>query len=414
MKDSINLVIISHAYVYAPYREKIEALAKYKDLKITLITPEFGLEGGGQKVYTTPYEGKSYTHIILPGYFTGKLNFFIFKNLKKTLSEINPDIIMLEEEYWTQVAAQVTYVTKKFLPQTQLILLSQENICHIWEEEGKSVYQKFRYQSFHLLEKFIIPKLDGLVFQFPEVWEDFEQRMLALKFKGIKGTFPQLGVDYDRFAKSVSIKKLKSIREKLNLESDIFVYGYIGRITKEKGIEDMIYALAGWNKPKTKVLIIGNGNSEYLEELHQLIEKLNLNHIINIHPAIPFDDIPAYFQILDISILLSHTTPIWKEQFGRVLVESMAAGTPVIGSDSGAIPLVIAKTGYIVMEKDILSIREALLESYSNKANYSKLSKLAQQRAAERFSYTAIAEQTYDFIKKIRAKSLLISQFNNL
>jgi glycosyltransferase involved in cell wall biosynthesis len=404
MKDSINLVIISHAYVYTPYREKIEALAKYKDLKITLITPEFGLEGGGQKVYTAPYEGKKYKHIILSGYFTGKLNFFIFKNLKKTLNEINPDIIMLEEEYWTQVAAQVTYVTKKFIPQTQLILLSQENICHIWEEEGKSVYQRFRYKSFHLLEKFIIPKLDGLVFQFPEVWQDFEQRMLALKFKGIKGTFPQLGVDYDRFAKSVSDNQIKFIREKLNIEPDTFVYGYIGRITKEKGIEDMIYALAGWNKPKTKVLIIGNGDAEYLEELHQLIEKLNLNHIINIHPAIPFDDIPTYFQILDISILLSHTTPIWKEQFGRVLVESMAAGTPVIGSDSGAIPLVIEKTGYIVMEKDILSIREALLEAYSNKAKYSKLSKLGQKRAAEKFSYTAIAEQTYNFIKEIRDK----------
>jgi glycosyltransferase involved in cell wall biosynthesis len=401
MKNSINLVIISHAYVYTPYREKIEALTKYQDLNITLITPEFGLEGGGQKVYTNPYQGKNYKHIILPGYFTGKLNFFIFKNLNKTLSEINPDIIMLEEEYWTQIAAQVTYVTKKFLPTTKLILLSQENICHIWENEAKSIYQKFRYSSFHLIEKFIIPKLDGLVFQFPEVWKDFEQRMLSLKFKGMKGTFPQLGVDYDRFAKPVSVKKLTSIREKLNLKQDTFVYGYVGRITQEKGIEDMIYALAGWNKPNTKVLIIGNGDTEYLEQLNQLIDKLNLNYIISIHQAIDFDDIPVYFQLLDISILLSHTTPIWKEQFGRVLVESMAAGTPVIGSDSGAIPLVIDKTGYIVLEKDILSIRETLLESYSNKAKYSKLSKLAQRRSAEKFSYTAIAEQTYNFIKKV-------------
>jgi glycosyltransferase involved in cell wall biosynthesis len=401
MKDSINLVIISHAYVYTPYREKIEALSKYKDLKITLITPEFGLEGGGQKVYTAPYQGKSYKHIILSGYFTGKLNFFIFKNLKKTLQSLNPDIILLEEEYWTQIAAQVTYITKKFLPQTKLILLSQENICHIWEKEGKSVYQKFRYKSFHLLEKFIIPKLDGLVFQFPTVWQDFEQRMLDLKFKGIRGTFPQLGVDYDRFSKKISPKKIKSIREKLNIETNTFVYGYIGRITKEKGIEDIIYALAGWDKPNTKVLIIGNGDTEYLEELNQLIRKLNLNYIISIHPAIPFDDIPTYFQILDISILLSHTTPIWKEQFGRVLVESMAAGTPVIGSDSGAIPLVIGKTGYIVMEKDILAIRESLMEAYSNKNKYKKLSKLAQQRAKDKFSYTSIAEQTYDFIQEI-------------
>lgn len=408
MKDATNLVIISHAYVYAPYRAKIEALAKYKDLNITLITPEFGLEGGGQKVYTTPYEGKAYKHITLSGFFTGKLNFFIFRNLKKTLQSLNPDIILLEEEYWTQVAAQVSYVTKKFLPETKLILLSQENICHIWEKEAQSPYQKIRYASFHLLEKFIIPKLDGLVFQFPEVWKDFEQRMLALKFKGLKGTFPQLGVDYERFAKPITPKKLNPIRQKLNIEDKDFVYGYIGRLTLEKGIEDMIYAFAGWNKPNTKVLIIGNGEEDYIENLKALIDKLNLNHIISLHPAIAFDDIPAYFQILDVSILLSHTTPIWKEQFGRVLVESMAAGTPVIGSDSGAIPLVIGKAGYIVIEKDILAIREALIEAYDNKSKYKKLVKLGQERAENEFSYTAIAKQTYDFIKKISISKLFM------
>lgn len=403
MKDKLNLVIISHAYVYAPYRAKIDALAEYTDLNITLITPEFGLEGGGQKVYSTPYEGKAYKHITLSGFFTGKLNFFVLKNLKKTLQNLNPDIIMLEEEYWTQIAAQVSYVTKKFLPKTKLILLSQENICHIWESEAKSLYQKFRYASFHLLEKFIIPRLDGLVFQFPEVWQDFDQRMLALKFKGLKGTFPQLGVDYDRFAKPAPASKIEDILNNLHIKAEDFVYGYIGRLTPEKGIEDMIYAFEGWNKPNTRVLIIGNGSEEYTNNLKTLIDNLNLNHIISIHPAIAFDDIPAYFQLLDISILLSHTTPIWKEQFGRVLVESMAAGTPVIGSDSGAIPLVVGETGYIVPEKNIISIREALNNAYTNKSKYIKLSKLAQVRAKKEFSYKAIAKKTYNFIQKIKS-----------
>lgn len=402
MKDVMNLVIISHAYVYAPYRAKVEALAEHKDLNITLITPEFGLEGGGQKVYASPYEGKAYKHIILSGLFTGKLNFFIFRNLKKTLQSLNPDIILLEEEYWTQVAAQVSYVTNKFLPKTKLILLSQENICHIWESEAKSPYQKIRYASFHLLEKFIIPKLDALVFQFPEVWQDFDQRMLALKFKGLKGTFPQLGVDYERFAKSTQATILNDIRKNLYIKAEDFVYGYIGRLTPEKGIEDMIYAFAGWHKPNTRCLIIGNGSDEYINTLKTLIDKLNLNNILSIHPAIKFDDIPVYFQLLDISILLSHTTPIWKEQFGRVLVESMAAGTPVIGSDSGAIPLVVGETGYIVPEKDILSIRESLNDAYTNKEKYVKLSKLAKSRSKKEFSYKAIAKKTYDFIQKIK------------
>jgi L-malate glycosyltransferase len=400
MKKSLNLVIISHAYVYSAYRAKIEALSEYHDLNITLITPEFGLEGGGQKVYAEQHEGKDYRHIILSGYFTGKLNFFVFKNLKSTLQSLNPDIILLEEEYWTQIAAQVTYITKSFFPQTKLILLSQENICHIWEKEAITPYQKFRYASFHFIEKYVLSRLDGLIFQFPEVWQDFENRVNALGFKRKRGTLPQLGVDYNRFA-NIS-PKLQSIRTELGLSDNTFVYGYIGRITPEKGIEDMIHAFENWDKDNTKLIIIGNGDAEYVNKIKQLVQTLKLEAIVIFKNAIPFEDIPAYFQLFNISLLLSHTTPIWKEQFGRVLVESMAAGTPVIGSDSGAIPLVIGDTGYIVAEQNIQAIRQALINAIENKNNYNTLSKLAQKRARTEFSYEAIAGKTYTFIQGIQ------------
>jgi glycosyltransferase involved in cell wall biosynthesis len=400
MKKSLNLIIISHAYVYSAYRAKIEALSEYHNLNITLITPEFGLEGGGQKVYAEQYEGKDYHHIILSGYFTGKLNFFVLKNLKSTLQSLNPDIILLEEEYWTQIAAQVTYVTKKFFPHTKLILLSCENMCHIWEKEGKTAYQKFRYTSFHFIEKYVISKLDGLIFQLPGVWQDFEKRIDKLGFKGKRGMLPQLGVDYNRFA-TISPKP-PEIRVELGLNDDTFIYGYIGRITPEKGIEDMIHAFENWDKDNTKLIIIGNGDEAYIESLKKIVHKLNLDKIIIFKNAIPFEDIPAYFQLFNISLLLSHTTPIWKEQFGRVLVESMAAGTPVIGSDSGAIPLVIGDTGYIVLEQNISAIRQALVEAFENKKKHKLLSQLAQARAKKEFSYEAIAHKTYDFIQEIK------------
>jgi glycosyltransferase involved in cell wall biosynthesis len=400
MKKSLNLIILSHAYVYSAYRAKIEALSEYHDLNITLITPEFGLEGGGQKVYAEQYTGEQYHHIILSGYFTGKLNFFVFKNLKSTLQSLNPDIILLEEEYWTQIAAQVTYITKKFFPHTKLILLSCENMCHIWEKEAETLYQKFRYTSFHFIEKYVISKLDGLIFQLPGVWQDFENRIDKLGFKGKRGILPQLGVDYNRFADNSP--KLQKIRAELSIDDNTFIYGYIGRIIPEKGIEDMIHTFENWDKDNTKLIIIGNGDAEYVNQIKQLVRTLKLDDIVIFKNAIPFEDIPAYFQLFNISILLSHTTPIWKEQFGRVLVESMAAGTPVIGSDSGAIPLVIGDTGYIVAEQNIQAIRQTLIEAFENKKKYTRLSQLAQNRAEIEFSYKAIALKTYAFLQEIQ------------
>jgi len=44
---------------------------------------------------------------------------------------------------------------------------------------------------------------------------------------------------------------------------------------------------------------------------------------------------------LDVLVLPSRSRSFWKEQFGRVLIEAMACGVPVIGSSSGEIPNVI-------------------------------------------------------------------------
>jgi glycosyltransferase involved in cell wall biosynthesis len=52
----------------------------------------------------------------------------------------------------------------------------------------------------------------------------------------------------------------------------------------------------------------------------------------------------AYAQ-LDVLVLPSHTTATWKEQFGRVIVEALSCGVPVVGSDSGEIPWLIGLTG---------------------------------------------------------------------
>ena len=60
---------------------------------------------------------------------------------------------------------------------------------------------------------------------------------------------------------------------------------------------------------------------------------------------IPHDEAARYLASFDVLVLPSETQPNWKEQFGRVVIEAMACGTPVVGSDSGAIPRLIESTG---------------------------------------------------------------------
>ncbi len=63
-------------------------------------------------------------------------------------------------------------------------------------------------------------------------------------------------------------------------------------------------------------------------------------------------------------VLPSHTTPTWKEQFGRVIVEALWCGVPVVGSDSGEIPWLIGLTGggLVFPEGDDAALAAALTE----------------------------------------------------
>jgi glycosyltransferase involved in cell wall biosynthesis len=68
----------------------------------------------------------------------------------------------------------------------------------------------------------------------------------------------------------------------------------------------------------------------------------------------------GWMAALDCLVLPSRTTPRWKEQFGRVLVEAMACEVAVVGSDSGEIPRVIGGGGVVFPEGDTAALGRGL------------------------------------------------------
>ena len=69
---------------------------------------------------------------------------------------------------------------------------------------------------------------------------------------------------------------------------------------------------------------------------------------VRIVTGVGHDRVPGYLNAMDLLAAPSQTTPRWKEQFGRMLLEAMAAGVPVVASDSGEIPHVVKDAGRVV------------------------------------------------------------------
>jgi glycosyltransferase involved in cell wall biosynthesis len=118
-----------------------------------------------------------------------------------------------------------------------------------------------------------------------------------------------------------------------------FTVGYAGRLVESKGLADLLAAVRELSAP-VELLIIGNG------ELRGELEGQPIpGSKVRVLSDLAHDQMAGGFAQLDVLVLPSHTTPTWKEQFGRVIVEALWCGVPVVGSDSGEIPWLIELTG---------------------------------------------------------------------
>jgi glycosyltransferase involved in cell wall biosynthesis len=94
---------------------------------------------------------------------------------------------------------------------------------------------------------------------------------------------------------------------------------------------------------------------------------------------------------LDTLVLLTRTTRAVREQFGRVIIEAQACGTPVIGSTSGAIPDVVGDGGWIVPERDCEGLRDLLNRLCSDPSLVQAKAVAARRNVESRFTYDRVA-----------------------
>jgi glycosyltransferase involved in cell wall biosynthesis len=112
---------------------------------------------------------------------------------------------------------------------------------------------------------------------------------------------------------------------------------------------------------------------------------------------------PSHDRQMDVLVLPSRTRPNWKEQFGRVLVEAMACGLPVIGSDSGEIPNVIGDAGLIFPEGQAGPLRDRLQRLMRDPGLVGTLSQRGRQRVLAHYTQARVAAQTYQVYRQILA-----------
>ncbi len=132
--------------------------------------------------------------------------------------------------------------------------------------------------------------------------------------------------------------------------------GYAGRLADHKGVDVLLEAVAGL--ADTELLVAGAGPAE--AALRDRASRSDLAGRVRFLGSLQDEALAAFYEGLDVLAVPSRTTAAWVEQFGRVAVEAMAYGVPVVASDSGALPDVVGAAGLLVPPGDAVALREAL------------------------------------------------------
>lgn len=184
-----------------------------------------------------------------------------------------------------------------------------------------------------------------------------------------------------------------------SLEDTIILF--VANLYWEKGIFDLIFAykklINECEGEKIKLLIAGKGKEK--NNIENTIRDLNLTHRIKLIGSYDYNNMPRIHNLADIFVLPSIPTPRWQEQFGYVLIESMACGKPIISTSCGSIPEVIGDAGIIIPPNDFLSLTSAIKELMIDINKSKTLGIIGRKRAESFFNSDNISAQ-FDNIYK--------------
>lgn len=288
------------------------------------------------------------------------------RELRSLLRDKRPDLVQVESEPETPVAAQVVRGAQRAGIPTVLFL--QDNV-------GRSLSWRGHWRRRRTLER-----VQGVIAGSDAAAELVRREQADLPVI----VLPQVGV-------AVATAPEHAYHEGLAI-------GYIGRLVPEKGVDTLLEALALNRGEPWHLILAGEGPER--ERLERRAGELRLSPRIRWVGALPPDQIARLWAELDVLVLPSRVSLEWREPVAHVLVEAMAHEVAVVGSDSGVIPEVIGDAGVVVPSGDVAALAQAL-RRVAQEGERQPFIRAGRARAMQRFSDDAIAERTIEFWRQI-------------
>ena len=347
----MKLLIIYHAGLVQDAKAIFREYAR-QGVDLTVIVPSTFHSSQGQQLTYSPGQDEAGHRFIPVPFRAGR---FAFGALFSAIKNAAPEVIHVFDEYSS------TYLTQAIICRNILF--------------GKKVpvfayaFQNIPFAAPPLIAGFSIKSFKRLIYSigYPLIFWYHNRNVAGVSgsnsqaLLNVKNCNPRAltklifwGVDFNDFG----AQDPAACKNLLHLPPDEKIIGYVGRLVEEKGLDVLIEATS--NIKHSRLLLVGGGDCQ--NELEKLAVKLGVKERVYFFNNVPRHELKTYYNAFDVFVLPSKTMPGWKEQYGRVLVEAMACGLPIVASSSGAISEVLAgyPRGAIFAEGDARNLAQKI------------------------------------------------------
>jgi glycosyltransferase involved in cell wall biosynthesis len=376
----MRLLVVSHSCVTSINQQIYAEIQKLTGWNITLLVPETWRDEFGNTLRTSKWPGFKVELIKTPVHANGSIIFHSYWiNLKRLLSQGAFSAIYVNHEPYGLSTAQLCWANNRYF-HLPFGFYSCQNIRKNYPPPF-GWFEKMVYNS----SRFAFPITNAVAG--------------VLRSKGYTGNLTVCPLPFDPHL--YRPRSEAEIPSRVQRDGGEVLIGYVGRIIEAKGLRTLVEALALLPRSGWRLVIVGAGPFE--REFEELIRSLGLAGQVLQLGFVPHEETPRYLAAFDLLVLPSETQPNWKEQFGRVIVEALACGTPVIGSDSGEIPNLILSSGggLVFPEQNAEAFTDKLRIMISDRALRERYANNGRQWAVRYASLPAVAAKMVGALEKV-------------
>lgn len=394
MSKKTKIAIISHALVVPVNQNRWKRLAQDKNYEVHLLVPRHWEQTwfAEKVVYETEEVHEGNFHVYpLPTTSVKSWGRYFFVSLDAKFLKIKPDLIYIihEERIW--IHHQIYLYKKFFAPNAKVIFFSMN---------ARGVPDRRFYH--HWMWNNIKKNTDAALVHYPGCLDSLRSG----RYKKPIYLQTQIGVDDALFKPNSTIRE--QYREKLGFENK-FVIGYTGRLTVDKGVDDLlsIFPLDGidW-----ALLLVGNGNMR--QEIEVLIKEKDWKGKVHITGFVDQAEVPNYMNAMDCFVLGSKTMPHWIDTFPLVTVQAQAVGLPVVASDSASLPWQLADTALFFREGDRKELKGKVLMYAHNPVLKDEYAQKGRKRSLRYFCHEGMTENFKKILLQMLEEKTVCHQEN--